>query len=268
MTLEALNLGRPALLDILRAQKNVLAALILRDIKTRFGSAPGFLIAIAWPFSHIFILVGVNVVLGRLVPYGESAILWFSVSMTPFMIASYTSRFMVIGLVLNRPLLAFPIISVFDILLSRVLIEMIVASCVVCSLAATMVCLDVEFMPTDVSMAVAALGGALLLGVGLGILNAIIAMMIPQWVTIYSLSNILFWLASGAYFIPSALDAQTRALLYFHPFVHCTEWLREAYYSGYHSSLLDKSYLVGCGLWAISTGLLIERLMRGRVLLA
>ncbi len=268
MTREALTLGRPSLGEILRAQRNVLAALILRDVKTRFGSAPGFLIAIAWPLSHIFILVGLNVVLGRLVPYGESAVLWFSVSMTPFMIASYTSRFMVIGLVLNRPLLVFPIISVFDILLSRVLIEMIVAACVVCCLVLTMLCLDVDFMPANISMAVAALGGALLLGVGLGILNAIIAMIIPQWVTVYSLSNIFFWMTSGVYFIPGALDPQIRSYLYFHPFMHCTEWLREAYFGGYHSALLDKSYLLGWGLAAISSGLVVERLLRGRVLLA
>ena len=268
MTRETLTLGRPAFGEILRAQKNVLAALILRDIKTRFGSAPGFLIAIAWPLSHIFILLGISIALGRLVPYGDSAILWFSVSMTPFMIASYTSRFMVIGLVLNRPLLVFPIISVFDILLSRVLIEMIVAACVVCCLAVMMLCLGVDFVPANISMAVAALGGALLLGVGLGILNAIIAMILPQWVTVYSLSNILFWMTSGVYFIPSALDVQIRSYLYFQPFVHCTEWLREAYFSGYHSEVLDKSYLLGWGLWSVSAGLVIERVLRGRVLVA
>lgn len=263
-----MTLGRPAFAEILRAQKNVLAALILRDIKTRFGSAPGFLIAIAWPLSHIFILVGLNVVLGRLVPYGESAVLWFSVSMTPFMIASYTSRFMVIGLVLNRPLLVFPIISVFDILLSRVLIEMIVAACVVCCLAVTMLCLDVDFMPANISMAVAALGGALLLGVGLGILNAIIAMIIPQWVTVYSLSIVFFWMTSGVYFVPDALSADLRFYLYFHPFMHCTEWLREAYFTGYHSSLLDKSYVLGWGLVGMSVGMIAERLLRGRILVA
>ena len=262
------TIGRPDLLGVLRAQKNVLTALILRDIKTRFGSAPGFLIAIAFPLSHIFILVALNVWLGRLVPYGESAVLWFSVSMTPFMIASYTSRFMMIGLVMNRPLLAFPIISVFDILLSRVLIEMIVAACVVACLVITMICLDVDFMPMDTAMAVAALVGALLLGVGLGVLNAIIAMILPQWITVYSLSNIAFWLTSGAYFIPSALDAHTRSWLYFNPFVHCTEWFRAAYFESYNSLVLDKTFLIGWGGCSISVGLIIERLLRGRVLIS
>ena len=104
MTGETTLIGRPSLVEILQAQRNVLTALILRDIKTRFGSAPGFLIAIAWPLSHILILVAINVWTGRIAPYGESAILWFAVSTTPFMIVSYTSRFMMFGLVMNRPL--------------------------------------------------------------------------------------------------------------------------------------------------------------------
>lgn len=260
--------SRATLVEIMRAQRNVLTALILRDIRTRFGSAPGFLIVIAWPLSHILILLAINVGLDRLAPYGESTVLWFSVSMTPFMIVSYTSRFMMIGLVLNRPLLVFPIISVFDILLSRVLIEMIVSACVVACLALILLSLEVDFMPNDAGMAVSALGASLLLGVGLGINNAIIAMMMPQWLTVYSLATILLWITSGAYFLPGALSSQILGYLYFHPFVHCIEWLREAYFSGYQSPLLDKAYLLGFGLWSVSAGLVMERALRGRVLLA
>jgi capsular polysaccharide transport system permease protein len=108
------------------ALQNVLYALMLRDIQTRFGSAPGFVIAIAWPLSHILILVLIYVLTGRVVPYGDSAVLWFSIGLTPFMIISYTSRFMMFGLVVNRPLLQFPVISILDVLFSRVLIELFV----------------------------------------------------------------------------------------------------------------------------------------------
>ena len=166
MSETAMPLGRPSIFEILRAQKNVLTALVLRDIKTRFGSAPGFLIAVAWPLSHILIVLIISILIGRVVPYGESALLWFTISMTPFIIVSYTSRFMMIGMMMNRPLLAFPTISVFDILLSRVLIEICVATALVMSLVLIFTCLDVDFMPFDVSMAMSALCASLLLGIG------------------------------------------------------------------------------------------------------
>ena len=256
----------PTLLQILRAQKNVLSALTLRDIQTRFGSAPGFVIAILWPLSHIMLLVAINILGNRIVPYGESAILWFALGATPFMIVSYTSRFMMYGLIINRPLLVFPAISVFDVMLSRVLIEILVSASVIGSLALILVSLGVDFMPRDIKMAVTALGVALLLGIGLGILNSIMAMLIQQWATIYMLFIVFLWITSGAYFVPSALPAGVRELLYFHPVLHCIEWLREAYFESYHSLILDKYYVAAIALWTIFAGLLLERLLRCRIL--
>jgi len=260
------NVGRPPLAQIFRAQKNVLAALMLRDVKTRFGSAPGFLIAIAWPLAHILVLVGLSVLIGRIVPYGDSAVLWFAVGTTPFMIASYTSRFMMIGLLSNRPLLTFPAINIFDILLSRVLIEMIVAASVLVSLTIILTTLDVDFMPRNIPGAVSALAVSLLLGIGLGIVNSIMAMIVAKWMYVYTLCLILLWITSGAYFIPSTLHPDIRAYLYYHPMLHCIEWAREAYFSGYHSLLLDKTYVICLSLVFIASGLVLERLIRGRLL--
>lgn len=266
MTDATIRLGRLSTPEILRAQRNVLAALILRDVKTRFGSAPGFLIAIAWPLTHILVLLGINVYFGRVHPYGESAVLWFAVSLTPFQIVAYVSRFMLKGLLNNRQLLGFPAINVIDILVSRVLIEIIVAACVVGSIVVILASLDVDFMPLDIPMAFGAFSSALMLGIGMGILNSIIAMMFPIWSTIFTLSLILLWLTSGAYFVPSTLNGTLQIYLSYHPMLHCIEWAREAWFSGYHSMLLDKAYVVTFGLFTICGGLVLERLMRGRVL--
>lgn len=257
---------RSRLRELVRVEGNILIALMLRDISTRFGSAPGFLIAIAWPLSHILILVGLNVSFGRTVPYGDSAILWFSLGATPFMIASYTSRFMVFGLIINRPLLMFPAISIFDILVSRVLIEVIVSSMVVICLALILTFFDVDFLPIDTGMAVSALMMSLLLGIGLGVINSIIALIIHQWMTIYSLFTIVFWMTSGAFFVPSNLPAPLRQAIYFHPITHLIEWTRMAWYEGYTSLVFDKNYVIIFTLVTLCYGLVLERLLRGRLL--
>jgi capsular polysaccharide transport system permease protein len=258
--------GNPTLPQIVRSQKNVLSALMLRDIATRFGSAPGFLIAIAWPLSHIMLLVGLNVLADRIVPYGESSILWFALGTTPFMIVSYTSRFMMYGLMTNRPLLAFPAISVFDIMVSRILIEMFVSFCLIACLILLLTCLGVDFMPVNITMALSALGLSLLLGIGFGIVNSIMSMLITQWATVYMLFIVFLWITSGAYFVPSVMPSIIRDLLYWHPILHCIEWIREAYFEGYHSLILDKYYVCGMALVTIFVGLLLERLVRGRIL--
>jgi capsular polysaccharide transport system permease protein len=44
------------------------------------------------------------------------------------------------------------------------------------------------------------------------------------------------------------------------------EWTRSAYYDGYGSIVLDRSYVIGYALVAIFLGLLLERAMRGHLL--
>lgn len=256
----------PSVWDTLFSLRNVLYALMLRDIQTRFGSAPGFIIAIAWPLSHILVLVLISIGVGRIAPYGDSALLWFAVGMTPFMIVSYTSRFMMYGLIQNRPLLQFPAISIIDILLSRVLIEVIVAFCVCLCLFFILLYLDVDWMPARLGMAATAFLVSLYLGIGLGVINGILAMAWEKWPTIYALLTILLWLTSGAYFVPSALPGQIRDMLYFHPITQCIEWTRIAWFESYSSSVFDYQYVLGFATVTLFLGLSMERLFRGRLL--
>src|SRR5579863_1714090 len=99
--------------DVTRAQGRLLLALMLRDIKTRFGGSEwGFILAIAWPLSHIGVLILFNGAMGRTAPYGESAALWYATGVVPFMAFSYMSRWIMMGIALNKPLLTFPIVKV------------------------------------------------------------------------------------------------------------------------------------------------------------
>ena len=92
--------------EMLAAEWRVLFGLILRDIKTRFGgSIWGYLISLGWPLSHILIILLINLAMGRLPPYGDSAAIWFSTGIVPFMAFSYMSRFIMMAISTNRPLL-------------------------------------------------------------------------------------------------------------------------------------------------------------------
>ena len=110
-------------LESLMALWRVIFALILRDIRTRWGSTPAYVVTFLFPLVHILVLVAMWVVLGRISPYGESNILWFSVSMIPFITFSYVSRFLIIHVIHNKVVLAFPIFKITDILFSGLILE-------------------------------------------------------------------------------------------------------------------------------------------------
>ena len=106
----------------------------------------------------------------------------------------------------------------------------------------------------------------MLLGVGFGILGGIITAFSPMFFTAYSISIIVIWVASGVLFVPDALPQQATYWLSYNPALQCVEWMRAAYYEGYGSQILDKTYTVRWGIVTVLLGLALERVVRGKVL--
>lgn len=250
-----------------RRQRRVLYALMLRNIRTRFfGNGLGYLIAIAWPLSHILVIVAIFSLSGRAAPFGSSVALFIATGTVPFMVFSYLSRFMMLTVLHARPLLAFPEVKVLDILLASALLEMLAAACVIIALIAIAWSVGIHFMPRDIVQAAYALGAAILLGLGFGVLNGVIALAVPLWFTGYTLVTILLWITAGVVFVPDALPDTLREMLAYHPVLQIIEWTRSAYYEGYGNLILNRFYAVAVGIGTLFLGLLLERALRGHLL--
>jgi capsular polysaccharide transport system permease protein len=265
--MHAISDGRLGINQMLRAQGRILVAIMLRDVRTRFfGSAFGFLLAIGWPLSHIFILLAINTSIGRAAPYGDSAALWFATGVVPFMVFNYMARFTMMGVVMNKPMLSFPVVKVSDIVFARAILELLNAGIVIIATMIIFGVLGIDFVPIDLVQACMALCACMLLGLGFGIVNAVIAGLAPFWMTGYMLFSIIMWVASGVIFVPDVLPEIARYWLSFNPALQGVEWMRSSYYEGYGSGVLDKGYMVSFGLFALFLGLALERVLRGRVL--
>ena len=252
---------------LLSTQFNVLSALMLRDIRTRMlGSSWGFLVVIAWPLSHILLIVILHSALGRLAPFGDSIPLWVATGAVPFMIFSYMSRFMMLSVLHNRPLLYFPVIFITDILFARAIIEILNSAIVVIFLILIFKIEGIYVEPAKASIVFSAIFATILLGLGVGILNGIIAAFAPAWATGYALVIVVLWISSGIMFVPSALPEQAQQILIYHPVLQAIEWFRTGYYSDYNSSLLMTWYPLAFGAAALFLGLFAERIFRGKIL--
>jgi len=250
-----------------RRQRRVLYALMLRNMRTKFfGNGLGYLVAIAWPLTHIVILVAIFAVAGRAAPFGDSVALFIATGVVPFQTFNYLARFMMISLIRSRPLLAFPEVKVFDMLFAAALLEILSACCVVIAFLVIAWFAGIDAMPRDVVQAAYALGASVLLGLGFGLVNGVIALAFPPWFTGYTLITILFWFSSGVYFVPDAMPGVVRDALAWLPAVQVIEWMRSAYYEGYGGLVLDRRYAIAFAVVAIFLGLTLERMMRGYVL--
>src|SRR5262249_26131909 len=124
----------------------------------------------------------------------------------------------------------------------------------------------IDVWPRDVVQAAFAFGASALLGVGAGLLNGVIALAAPIWMTVYALFLMVIWASSGIIFVPDALPAFLREPLSYQPVLQATEWMRSAYYEGYGDQVLDRGYVISFGIVMIFLGLLLERATRGHML--
>ena len=257
------NTSQRPFAEILRGYFNVMYALMMHDIKNRFfGSGLGQIVMVLWPFAHIVVLMVIYVFTKRANPYGDSLIQYTAVSVFPFIIFNYVSRWIVYSAGTNRSFLQYPIIKPLDILISRAMLEMVSISIVAMLLVTLVVVCGYNAMPASPIEAFYAFAGTIFLAVGLGVLNGVITFLVPLWIIVYTLFIILMWVSSGALFVVSALPEQIQTLLSYNPLLQCTEWIRVAYYSDYPTSILDRMYVLKFGLIGLTAGLILERLVR------
>jgi capsular polysaccharide transport system permease protein len=192
--------------------------------------------------------------------------LFIATGVVPFLTFSYLARLTMYSVMRARPLLAFPEVKVLDILLASALLEILAASCVTIVLIVIAWFGGIDVMPRDIVQAALAFGAAILLGLGFGIFNGVIALAMPAWLTGYALINMLLWISAGVVFVPDALPAALREAAAYQPVLQVVEWTRSAYYEGYGNLVLDRLYVIEFGIVAIFLGLLFERGMRGYIL--
>lgn len=255
--------ARRPVLDALREKRNVMSAVMLRDMRTRFfNHGLGFLMVSLWPLAHIGMLLLIYKLFGRTTPFGESLFVFFATGLIPTLTFMYISRFMSLSLILNRPMLGFPVVKVLDIMAARALLEIIAAFVTLFLVFVILLLMGDNPFPRDPVQAVCAYLSLLLLAIGVGSIAGVIAMFMSFFVTIYALFVLLVYFLSGTLFVASALPDSIAYPLSFNPVLHAVEWMRVSYYEGYSDRLLDKAYLIQFGLASLCIGLLLERTLR------
>lgn len=218
-------------------------ALVLRDIKTRVGSSYlGFLVGLLTPLAHIGILLAIYILLGRRAPIGTDVTMYLASAIVPFVIWSYTHQKVMRALPENRPLLHFPIIRLTDIAIGRAIVELLNAALIVVVVLIALSLFNVDTFVADPQMALFALFMAYLLGVGTGLIFGCLVLAIPGFLIVGVLFIPVYWVTSGALFIPDGLPEQLRIPLAVFPLTHIVDFMRTAVYSQYSSDFPNIGY--------------------------
>lgn len=263
MEVEKKRRERVSFIDALKQKRNVMGAVMLRDMRSRFfNHGLGFLVQSLWPLVHMLVVIMVNTFAGRAAPYGDSPLIFFGAGLMPTITFMYISRFMSYSIIFNTSMLSFPIVKVTDILFARAFLEVIAGIITLLFLWIIFTMLGLSPYPADPAEAVLAYLATVLLAIGIGTIAGVITSFLPVFATIYSLFCIIVYLSSGALFVTPNLPDQLAIPLSYNPIVQCVEWMRVAYFENYSDRLLDREYLLAFGLGALLVGLTAERLSR------
>jgi len=262
----ARSLSWPRLQAKLYEFRRVLGAVLIQDMRTRFGNSHiGYLIAIGWPLSHLGVIILAFLLRTQIAPVGDSPTMFISTGVIPYILCLYPARMMAMAIIQNRQLLNIPVIQPFHLILSRCLLEMLNAVIVLALFMSTIYLFDVDIFPTEPTEAAKAVGAAVFLGVGLGFFNVVMCAIVGHYFLLFFIIVMIFlYIFSGVYIPVSAAPETIREYMLYNPLVHLVEWLRSACYASYETELINKPLVIGVAATSLLLGLIGERFLRGK----
>ena len=240
-------------------QCRVLNALILREIKSKYGNRRlGFIWALIEPFLFISLFVVGFYLIGRTSQSGIDAPLFFVAGFSPFFMFRDIFSQVSSGTTQQSSLLMFPQVTRMDILLSKVIVNFLISIFVFIVLMAGLYLLGFQFKVDDLLGVLIGLFLLVALGFGLGLVLGALTIRYDFISSVFEplMGRPLFF-ASGLFFTASMLPPYAREYILYNPVLHCIEHIRSSLFTGFDSRYVDLSYVLVFALVLISFGLML-----------
>jgi len=256
-------------MDAMRIQGQVLLALVLREVKTRFGREQlGYLWAFFEPSMYVCVFAVIFYLIDKPFPAGMPMLLFLVTGIVPFMLWRDCMMRSLSAIPANRQLLTFRQVTPLDLIVSRMLLEAATKVMVFIVMAAVGLFLSDTVRIENVLLVSFYLLSFALLGFNLGAWLAAFSILFPaiERFTPHFLVRPAFF-ASGLFYTADMLPEVVREFFLFNPLLHGTELLRSAFFVEFESNYGDVGYLL---MWVFSglfLGLVAQRAMRKRILI-
>jgi capsular polysaccharide transport system permease protein len=257
----------PSFRDIWRAlgvQRRVLVALFIRESGMRRGQAYGlgWLLGAVEPLLIIGVVGTLFSITNHAPAYGSSMLLFVGTGVFPMYIFLYTS------IRVREPVALahagrYPAELPLDEIAVHAALHLIATLIVAFAFFGGLVLMGVrDAAPSDVPTLIASSATLFLFGVGMGVVNAAVARIVPFWSIIWAaLVRILFHF-SGLYFVVDYFSPPARSVFELNPLTHGLNWFRHAFYPFYADTASDSHFVMACALGALFFGLTSERVLR------
>ena len=240
----------------------VIFALILREIKSRFGNQRlGYIWAILEPVLFVVVLSIVFSLRGRYSPQGLGLELFLVTGVVPYFLFRHIMAASVRALTANRQLLTYPQVQMNDIIFARALLEFATSVVVFVVILTLIHLIKIDRVAIDFPLGVlAGFFMMALFGLGLGL---ILSSLFPIFPSVQPMSEALLgrplFFTSGAFFSAEIMPEKAREILLWNPLFHVIEYIRGAFFPGIESLYFDPQYTLTFMIVLLFMGLLMQR---------
>lgn len=251
-------------------QKTVFYALFNREITTRFG---GYRLGVLWaliePLSHILVLTFLfSFLRDRSGLQGVPFPIFFATGILTFFAFRQVALSGMTAISANLGLFGYRQVRPFDTVLVRAFLE----STILILVLATLTWMgawffDLPTLPHDLPVAVLVLFLMLSIGLGVGFILSVFAILHPEWSQLVNMLMIRpLYFISGVFFPLASMPDQLQPYLLWNPLLHGIEQFRLAWLSDYDAGSTSIVFLAQASLLILVLGFMYFRANRFRVL--
>lgn len=250
----------PASLAPRMAAARTIAALMLREMGSTYGRNPGgYLWAFIEPLAAIMVMALAFSFFVRTPPIGTSFILFFATGFLPYGLYMTITQCTQSALRYSRQLLAYPRVTWLDAVLARFLLNGLTELAVIVTVWVGILALVDTHATIDLWPLVHALTLAMLGGLGVGLINALLGGLFPIWLIFWGIFNRPLLFASGVLILYDGLPASAQNILWWNPLMHVTSLARAGFYASYDAAFVSLPYCYGVALVLVAIGLICMR---------
>ena len=248
-------------------QVRVIFALMMREMTTRYGNNPGgYVWALLEPLGMVAMLAFVFSFLARRPALGESFPVFFASGFLIFHLYRTLSSAISGSIRSNRALLSFPRVTLLDTIIARSLLEAATSILVMALILTGLIVAYAEPVLLDVERIALAVGLALLLGFGVGLLNAVLFNYFEVWRTVFKIINRPLFIISGVFFLYEDMPRLAQQILWWNPLIHITALMRTGLYPTYEPTWASPLYVVYFACVPLTLGIMLLRVLRAEML--
>jgi ABC-type polysaccharide/polyol phosphate export permease/protein involved in temperature-dependent protein secretion len=257
----------PTLAENAGKRWRVIYAIMLRDIRTRFGHTQlGYLWAIIEPIGHLATLGAMFYALNHAPPpVGDNMFLFYVTGLLPFLMFSHVSNDVMGAVEGSHAMLQLPIVRRTDMMAAHALRQLATEAVVGIVIFSVAALLGEQGMPADLLTAGEAIALLWLLAVGTGAVNVVLQEALPAWDTFYAALIRMLYFTSGIYYSPVGMPDWVREVLLWNPVLQGIDLFRGGFFRQYEPHWLDLDYLAAWAAGSVGVGFALERATRARL---